>query len=279
MGQAWSEREIQLIITDYFAMLKAELSHQPYNKTEYRKRLQQQLSQRTEQAIEFKHCNISAVLLDQLGTPYIPGYKPRRNYQKILLKAIATRLSEIQPFVAQAETNTIEIPSVDDILSILTPTRPPLSNEQIREPLFPYTPADTPKINYLERDARNQMLGLAGEQFILNYERARLIAARQEPLADKIVHTAAHNDGAGYDILSYDSSGRERLIEVKTTKYGAEVPFFLTPNEVRTSETRETSYHLYRLYSFRKNPKLFTVPGALSTICHLEPNMYKASIR
>jgi hypothetical protein len=46
---------------------------------------------------------------------------------------------------------------------------------------------------------------------------------------------AEDGDGAGYDILSFDPSGKERLIEVKTTNGAAKTPFFLTRNEHETS--------------------------------------------
>ena len=42
---------------------------------------------RTHRSVEFKHQNISAVL-DELGMPWIPGYKPKRNYQNAILDAI-----------------------------------------------------------------------------------------------------------------------------------------------------------------------------------------------
>jgi hypothetical protein len=42
--------------------------------------------------VEFKHQNISAVL-EELGLPWIPGYKPKRNYQRALLDGIDRYLS------------------------------------------------------------------------------------------------------------------------------------------------------------------------------------------
>lgn len=87
-GTEWSEHEIDLIVADYFAMLFEELSGMPYNKSQHNAALQN-LTGRTRSSIEFKHCNISAVL-ELLGLPTISGYKPRRNFQNAL---IATRLS------------------------------------------------------------------------------------------------------------------------------------------------------------------------------------------
>ena len=38
---------------------------------------------RNRASLEFKHCNISAVLV-KLGYPCIAGYKPRGNFQQLL---------------------------------------------------------------------------------------------------------------------------------------------------------------------------------------------------
>jgi hypothetical protein len=135
-------------------------------------------------------------------------------------------------------------------------------------------------INYLEREAHNRSLGTAGELFVLSFERARLIAAGNERLAARIEHTSRmQGDGAGFDILSFDETGAERLIEVKTTKYGRETPFFVSRNEVAVSESRSAHYHLYRLFGFRADPKLFTLTGALSSTCRLSATSYIATVQ
>jgi Domain of unknown function (DUF3883) len=124
--------------------------------------------------------------------------------------------------------------------------------------------------NYIEREARNRSLGGAGEEFIINYERARLILAGREALAARIEHTSqVRGDHEGYDILSFEEDGAERLIEVKTTKYGSETPFFVTRNEVATSERNAALYQVYRLFSFREAPRLYTLPGAIPRSCKL----------
>lgn len=60
-GNAWSDREIDLIVTDYFAMLAADLAGQSYSKIEHNRALQR-LTGRSKGSVEFKHQNISAVL-------------------------------------------------------------------------------------------------------------------------------------------------------------------------------------------------------------------------
>jgi hypothetical protein len=60
----WSRVEVEATVADYFSMLGKELSGVPYNKAAHRRQLLTLLNNRSEQSIEFKHANISAVLLD-----------------------------------------------------------------------------------------------------------------------------------------------------------------------------------------------------------------------
>ena len=148
----------------------------------------------------------------------------------------------------------------------------------IREAPFP--PRSPLRMNYLAREARNKSLGDAGEQFVLRFEQARLVKAGQERLATKIEHVAqTKGDAEGYDILSYEESGRERLIEVKTTGLGVKTPFFVSRNEVATSREQLDRYHLYRVFDFRTSPRLFYLKGALDATCRLDPYQYSATAR
>jgi hypothetical protein len=122
-------------------------------------------------------------------------------------------------------------------------------------------------------------LGDAGEEFVINFERARLINLDCESLASKIEHVAkSRGDAEGFDILSYEKSGMERLIEVKTTKYGPHTPFFVSRNEVQISKAHAKQYHLYRVFAFRSDPRLFALRGALSNTCNLDPTTYIATV-
>lgn len=47
---------------------------------------------RTHRSVEFKHQNISAVM-EELGLPWILGYKPKRKYQNAIFGAIDRYLS------------------------------------------------------------------------------------------------------------------------------------------------------------------------------------------
>ena len=64
-------------------------------------------------------------------------------------------------------------------------------------------------------------------------------------------------DGAGYDVLSFDSEGKERLLEVKTTNGSARTPFFLTRNECDLANERLDDWCIYRVHPFATQPKHF----------------------
>jgi len=68
----WSNIELDLIVADYFSMLRLELSDIAYNKAEHRRNLLPLLNTRSKGSVEFKHQNISAVLA-LLGQPFIKG--------------------------------------------------------------------------------------------------------------------------------------------------------------------------------------------------------------
>ena len=276
----WSREEVEATVADYFEMLGAELSGVPYNKAAHRRRLVERLDGRSEASIEFKHANVSAVLID-LGFPYIAGYKPRSNYQALLFDVVSARLTHSAQLLAVAEADAdqpIVVPEVDDILAILTEPPAPAPRERTASEPLPRRPAFA--VNYLEREAHNRSLGLAGEQFVLNYERARLIHSGHERLAARIEHVShVRGDAEGFDILSFEESGEDRLIEVKTTKYGEETPFFVSRNELAVSEARSSLYHLYRLFRFKAAPGLFVLGGALSKTCTLSPATYMALVR
>ena len=133
------------------------------------------------------------------------------------------------------------------------------------------------KRDYVAREARNSSLGKAGEEFVVRYERWRLISNGLNELADKVEHvSASKGDGLGFDVLSFERSGRERLIEVKTTAFAKETPFFVTQTELDRSRADTDLFHLYRVFEFREEPKFFALRGAVDQHCILDPQSYRA---
>jgi len=281
MPSAWSEAEVLAIVEDYFSMLAMELKGIPYNKAQHNRELAQRLNNRSKGSIEMKHMNISAIM-HELGMPAISGYKPFSNYQRnILPDAVLDRLAanpDLTAIVSDDVNTVVQVPTVSDILARLE--NPPKVGQQpkskeAREPTGKYKV----RTNYLELEASNKSLGDAGEQFAINFERARLIAAGKDSLADKIEHVAeTQGDGAGFDILSFEPNGRDRLIEVKTTKYGRYSPFFISAYELSFSEQHAKNYHLHRIFQFRDNPRLFSLPGSVEKNFILSPTEYRASL-
>jgi hypothetical protein len=108
----WSSDEVKATVDDYFSMFRAELEGTNYSKSKHRIALQKLLSSRNPQAIEFKHCNISAVLRD-MNLVYIAGYKPRGNYQVLLAQAVRTYLQThgmVRKEVVEADANPVATP-------------------------------------------------------------------------------------------------------------------------------------------------------------------------
>ena len=78
MAEDWSRAEVEATVADYFDMLDHELRGRGYNKSAHRRRLAALLNHRTDGAVERKHQNINAILIE-LGFVYVVGYKPLRN--------------------------------------------------------------------------------------------------------------------------------------------------------------------------------------------------------
>ena len=82
-GEDWSIAEVEATVADYFEMLRHELAGTDLNKSEQNRMLRQRLHGRSHGAVEFKHANISAILREW-NLPFVQGYKPRGNYQRLL---------------------------------------------------------------------------------------------------------------------------------------------------------------------------------------------------
>jgi hypothetical protein len=278
MPEDWSQQEVEIIVEDYLAMLVLQFQGQNYNKAKRNRELQKLLPARRRGSIEFKHQNVSAVM-NELGYPYVIGYKPASNYQRLLYEVVERRVYA-RPELAKTVARLIEQPVVKptriaDILAIqVAPPTPPKKREALYERRSEFRVI--PKRNFLEEEARNQSLGRAGEELVLEFEHKRLWKAGKKTLAERIDHVAAKADGHGFDILSFETDGRERLVEVKTTRFGAMNPFFATNSEVAVSEQRSAEYYVYRLFDFSKKPGLFLLNGAMRSTCTLEAVQFRA---
>jgi len=285
VGKNWSVSEVKAAVLDYMAMLKYELSGQVYSKTDHRRELIKKLDGRTNGSIELKHQNISGVLRDY-GHFWIPGYKPRSNYQKILAEEVESWISENPDFDRYA-SSAAEAPAATperlDFSQLLV-DRPALRiqrEDYANEDNKPYDNRFTigRKYDYVAREARNQSLGRAGEELILQFEQFRLLSLGHSKLAEKVEHVSkTKGDGLGYDILSFDPDGSERFVEVKTTAFAKETPFFASSSELIFANKNAKQYSLYRLFEFKKRPKFFVLSGSIADNCKLDPITYRCSL-
>lgn len=284
MARDWSQEEVEATVADHFDMLRAELLGIPFNKAEHNRNLRALLDGRSAGAIERKHQNISAILLE-LRHPFIDGYKPLANYQQLLWTVVTDHLDRdriLEGLVRETAERAVTAPDLADLEHLWDAAPPEPSGERgggVKEPEAPYAVRRPVRVDYLALEARNQSLGKAGEELVLRLETDRLRREGASRLANRIEHVShTRGDGLGYDVLSFESNGRERLIEVKTTSFGRRTPFHVTRNELACSQAHDAQYHLYRVYAFREAPRLFTLQGPIPHHCHLDPTQYVARI-
>ncbi|HUS86473.1 MAG TPA: DUF3883 domain-containing protein [Bacteroidales bacterium] len=274
MALTWTDNEINLIVEDYFSMLRTELAGGTFNKANHRRALLPLLNSRSEGSIEFKHQNISAVLA-RLGQPFIRGYLPRYNYQKVLEDKVLDYLignRNIEEDFRIFSEKEVVLPKKIHFDKLIVDA--PVIGE-VKEPTNAYTRSPI-KVNYLEKEQNNRKLGEKGEELVLEYEKWELRRLGKDSLADTIRWIAIEEgDGAGFDILSRYTNGKDKYIEVKTTKLSKEAPFYFSRNELLFSKDHSENFHLFRLFNFEKNTKMFTKVGSLDSICNSIPVTYR----
>lgn len=268
-GTDWTDYEIDLIVADYFAMRRKEFSGEPYVKIHHNRLLQEQTG-RSKGSIEFKHQNISAVLME-MCEPWIPGYKPAKNYQRALVEGIE-RFLEI---VGLPNLVTEQPKEFSENHVIFLEPAPKFTKRAIDAP--EHVKRLVRKIDPAKRDARNRSLGERGEEMTLRSEHARLRAEGRDDLARKVRWVSKEDgDGAGYDILSFNEAGEERFLEVKTTNGHSKTPFYISANEKSFADETKHRFQLFRLYDFSSQPKAFTITPPLEEHLNLETATYKA---
>lgn len=130
-------------------------------------------------------------------------------------------------------------------------------------------------------EAKNKRLGLAGELFVLELEKQKLINAGRSELAEKVEHISqTQGDGAGYDIRSFSVTGEDYFVEVKTTQGGQSSSFFITPNELEFGKFNAKNYALIRVFNFRLDigkGDYFELVGDPASYVNLTATNYRAS--
>lgn len=274
----WTDAQNDAIVADYFAMLADDIAGRPFSKAEHNRLLQARIG-RSRGSIEYKRQNISAVLKG-LGEDWLPGYKPAFNFQGSLVDAIVRWLDGHQHWLAPAtRSGTGLSPSALREQAILYIGPPPTHSNAPPPDELEQMIAIARKYDVPARDARNRLLGRAGEERVLAHERATLRAAGRNDLAERIRWVSdVDGDGAGYDILSFDTDGSTRLIEVKTTNGWERTPFHITRNELEVADRHRHDWRLVRLWNFARKPQAFELCPPLERHVSLMATSYQANL-
>ncbi|MGE3831777.1 MAG: DUF3883 domain-containing protein [Parvibaculaceae bacterium] len=270
----WTDEENDLIVADYFAMLVDDLAGRSYNKAEHNRALRARIA-RLRGSIEFKHQNISAVLKG-FGQTWIPGYKPAYNYQTTLEDAVARWLARNPGWIDPISIHNEPIGLGDATRLWIGP--PPTQSNQPPPDELEQMLRVARKFDVAGQDERNRALGRAGEQLVVEHERAMLRSVKRDDLAQQIRWVSDQDgDGAGYDIASFEPNGRPRLIEVKTTNGWERTPFLITRNELAVADERRQEWCLVRLWNFSREPKAFEMRPPLDAHVSLTATTFQAS--
>lgn len=210
-GDDWTEDEIRALVEDYFAMLRMDRSGGQYGKAEHNRALQQRLPGRSKGSIEYKYQNVSGVLHDE-GFPYIPGYKPARNYQRRLLSDI------VLEYLGAGEDDVAEIEHALDDVAAPQPegfdfgkceVAPPEREPEAAHNTPPSRPRRARKFDQASKDAANRKLGRAGEEFVVQRELWYLRYQGRSDLAERVEWVSdTQGDGLGYGHPFVRSSDR-----------------------------------------------------------------------
>ncbi|MBT1705288.1 DUF3883 domain-containing protein [Chryseosolibacter indicus] len=234
------------------------------------------LKNRSEGSIEFKNRDISAVLA-KIGQPYVRGYLPAYNYQKQLLEEVVFSYIRKKPEAEKTFQLFAEsAPTPKGLVFEKMLEEMPKAEALLQEPEMVYR--SPVKVNYIELEQANKSVGQTGESIALEYERWRLVHAGKESLADKIEWVSqTQGDGLGFDILSKNTNGTDRYIEVKSKKLTKEAPFYFSAFEYDFSKRQRSSFFLYRVFNLKAEPKLFIANGAYDEFCNMKPTQFKGS--
>ena len=270
-GMDWTQPEIDLVVSDYFDMRARQQSNEPFVKARHYEEIAR-ITGRTIGSVQRKYMNISAAL-ERVSLPWLAGFAPNRNLQAALREAVEKHVAQ------EWHSDFIPSPSVnamDELGRIFVGESPALL-----EPLITRNPElerIARKFDPAQRDDRNRKLGAAGEERVFQSEIWRLQEVGRSDLAGKVRWVSKEDgDGAGYDILSFDQSGEERFLEVKTTVGHNRTPFFLSRNEKDFAEEASDRFRIFRLYEWGKEPKAFLIKPPLDNKLILEPTAYRAS--
>jgi hypothetical protein len=109
----------------------------------------------------------------------------------------------------------------------------------------------------VRRAREMERIGMLGEQFVYDQECDKLRIGQRLDLVRRVTLVSAASSSAGYDLLSFDLSGRELHIEVKTTTRSQidDIGFWLPETEKQVAQT-DDSWVLFRVWDVDSNPSV-----------------------
>jgi hypothetical protein len=137
------------------------------------------------------------------------------------------------------------------------------------------------KTDYLKVNAERMRVGYVGELLVLKHEKEELTKKGLKKLASQVEHTSIERgDGLGYDIFSFTEKGEEKFIEVKTTRGGADTPFYMSANEMEFAKQNYGQYFLYRVFELNKTKnqgKFYVIQGEISDELKFTPIVFQVT--
>ena len=274
-----AERRNEVLVQNYFIMLDAELQGELYSKADHRNRIMKELGETDSDIVDRAHRHISAVLAET-GLPFADAFSPEAGFSTELEKAVQVFIEGNPELVEALWIDSVPMASsipveLDDAKAHWAATPEDTGFRPSNKPAW--HPAGVNEIDYRVRESWNRNLAVAGERFVLAFERARLREAGMKDSIDQVAwQSQTFGDSFGYDIRSLNEDGSERLICVKTTNYGARFPFNLTHRELQRARENPAHFHVYRVFRFSRGAKLFILPAEQLVQQTLEPIAFRS---
>lgn len=132
----------------------------------------------------------------------------------------------------------------------------------------------TGKSDYERQEKDKRALGKKAEDIVYSEECKKLAGTDYTP-----IHISKDNDGAGYDIESFELNGEPLHIEVKASRRDNVLDFYLTWNEKQKLEI-DKAYIIYYICNVNtQRPKIRKVNAEMirNGTINLQPDKYKVS--
>jgi hypothetical protein len=186
-----------------------------------------------------------------------PTNKPTENDEHEIIEQGDQLSFDERVSAQQSILNQAELSPVQGSLNLIEPPSDGLLPLDA-EPTLPRQTARV--INWEVVDQNRRNTGAEGERLVLDFEVNRLLEKFRADLAGQVRHVSAEQgDGLGYDILSFNSDGTPRHIEVKSTTDSPDAAFYLSKRELDHMIENQSTSFIYHVFLNRDHPELSSV--------------------